>query len=356
MFAASYYEGLVAAVLALLGLAMFLLLGTLLNHMRITLRLRRQRQRRATLLPLVCRALGDREARETLLAECQPRDRDVLLPILLQLALDLRGEDAVAIAAFAEELDVAEGERRRLHARRAVIRAEAVKNLGLLRSARDLPALLRAARNDPSPEVRAAAAGALGQIGGPGAVMGLLQLLDDEEAGVVRRAQAVVLHAAPDAVRAIVRHARSTPSPSAKRAAVELLGALRDPEASELLVDLVDDPDPELRTKAVKSASAIGDPRFLEAFLRLLGDPAWSVRCQAATGLGAIGAVRAIPELREALDDPAWWVRFNAASALAELGAPGLAALAEATTLPERRASEVARYVLDRTGLEPLAA
>ena len=71
---------------------------------------------------------------------------------------------------------------------------------------------------------------------------------------------------------------------------------------------------------------------------------------------GGVGATDAIPELCAALLDEAWWVRFNAASALAELGPAGRAALAEQTTASEPERREVARYVLERRGLESLAA
>jgi HEAT repeat protein len=80
------------------------------------------------------------------------------------------------------------------------------------------------------------------------------------------------------------------------------------------------------------------------------------VRCQAATGLGAIGASDAIPALCAALSDDAWWVRFNAASALAELGPAGRAALVEQAGSDEAQRRSVARYVLERSGLESLAA
>ncbi|NNL65832.1 MAG: HEAT repeat domain-containing protein, partial [Myxococcales bacterium] len=323
---------------------------------RVSLRMRRQRRREAVLLPLVCDAVAQPEAREALLEGLRRSDRKVLLPILLQLALDLRGEEAMRVCELAEASGLAAAERRRLYSLRPTVRSEAVKSLGVLRSEESLPRLLHMLENDRSRQVRLACAWAVGEVGGRGAVDGLLAVLEAPDPGVVRRIQEVLIEAAPDAADEIVAYARRTPSDSARRAAVELLGALRDPRASECLLELVEDDDPELRTKVIKAAAAIADPRFAGTFRGLLRDPAWSVRCQAATGLGNIGAVESIPDLSDALGDEAWWVRFNAASSLAELGAPGRAALAQATLDPEPLRSEVARYVLDRTGLEREAA
>ena len=349
--ATNFHDALVLAVLALLAIAALLMLVTVSRHAVITLRLRRHAKRRATLLPLLCRAVDDPEQRDELTSKLRRGDRAVLLHLLLQLALDLRGEGLDRVAELAETLGIVRVERRRLRSSRATKRADAAKNLGLLRARDALPALLRLIDTDRRRSVRVASAWALSEIGGSEAVRGLLAMLDDREAGVVRRAQELLLGTAPDAAAEIVRHARGTDSAPARRAAVELLGALRDPLASELLMELVDAPDPELRTKATKAAATIGDPRFLETFCRLLSDPSWPVRCQAATGLGAIGAVEAIAQLRDAMSDAAWWVRFNAASSLASLGAPGRAALAEATTDEDANRREVARYVLQRTGL-----
>jgi HEAT repeat protein len=356
MLAADFYDVLVAVVLGLVTLAVFLMLGTLLRHALVSLELRRQARRRAVLLPLLCRAINDPSERAELLAQLRRPDRSVLLPMLLQLALDLRGEELERVAELADELGLVRGERRRLRGLRATERTEAAKNLGLLRARAALPALLRLIERDRRRSVRLACAWAVGEIGGAEAVRGLLAMLDDPEPGVVRRVQEVLLDTAPDAAGEIVRHAQGTESAAARRAAVELLGALRDPLASELLLELVDTPDPELRTKVTKAAAAIGDPRFHDAFCQLLSDPVWSVRCQAATGLGAISAVDAIEALREAMADPVWWVRFNAASAPAELGPPGRAALAEATTDKDSPRAEVARYVLEHTGLARWAA
>jgi HEAT repeat protein len=356
MSAAAFYDLLVFSVLVLVAGTLTLLLCTLLHHAILSLQLARRARRESVLLPALCRAIGDPSRREELLSQITRSDRAVLLPLLVQLALDLRGEESQTIATLAEDLGLSALERRRLRSRLGTERAEAVKNLGLLRSPGALPELLHLVTSDRRSTVRTASAWAIGEIGGRRAVLGLLSMLEDPDPSVVRRAQEVLLRAAPDAAVEIVSYARRTENAQARCAAIEVLGALRDPAASDLLAELVDTSDPELRTKVIKAAAAMADSRFLESFRELLHDPEWPVRCQAATGLGAIGTTDVIPDLCGVLDDEAWWVRFNAASALAELGAPGRAALAEATTDEHTQRREVAEYVLLRTGQERRAA
>ena len=356
MLGADFYAALVVIVVGLIAAATAALAGMLLRHSLVALRLRAHASRRDTLLPLVCQAVDDPARKAELIGSLRRGDRAVLLPLLLQLALDLRGEERDRVAEIAEIAGIARTERRRLQRGLATARAEAAKNLGLLRVRAALAELLGRLCADAEPSVRLACTWAVGEIGGPSAVQGLLARLDDPAPGVVRRAQEVLLDAAPGAAREIVRHVRPTQSRTARYAAVELLGALRDPAASELLLGWADDSDAELRTRVAKAAAAIADPRFRETFRLLIRDPEWSVRCQAATGLGAIGATDAIAELRNALVDEAWWVRFNAASALAELGGAGRAALASAAADSDVRRREVARYVMQRAAIVPLAA
>jgi HEAT repeat protein len=275
---------------------------------------------------------------------------------LLQLALDLCGEESQRIASLAGELGLAHQERQRLGSWRTTVRAEAAKNLGLLRVREALPALLHALKFDPQPSVRLAAVWALGEIGGRKSVLGLLAMLEDLDLGVVRRAQEILLDSARDAASEIVDFVRRSEVPAARRAAVDVLRGLADPRATDLLVELADDPDVELRIKAVKAAAALADPRCAELFRRGLSDARWEVRCQAARGLGALGNRDAVGLLWEALADPVWWVRFNAASALEELGSAGDAALERAARDAHRQRREVARYVLERSSCGERAA
>ena len=351
-----FYRIVSLAAASLLIFVLLLMVGTLSHHARTSIRLRRRLRRAETLVPSLCRALGDLEAEADFVAQVRPSDHGALLPALLQLSLDLRGDEQEAVTRVADAMGLCARERKRLRSWRAAERAEGAKNLGLLHVEAALPALLDALGAETEAPVRLAALMALGEIGGRDALRGLLGMLEDHDPGLVRRAQEVLLSSASDATAEIESYVRECSVPEARRAAVEVLGVLRDPRSGALLAELVGEEDAEMRIKATKALASIGDPGHAATLRRLLDDPVWEVRCQAVRGLGALGDLSAVPWLAEALSDDAWWVRFKAALGLAELGPPGVDELRAATqsTHPLRR--EVARYVLDRTQMGGMAA
>ena len=343
------YEIVVWFVVGLAVLVLLLLAVLVIERILAFWIARRRRRRELVLLPLVCRALTQAESSSELVAAVRKSDQDVVLQILLCLAVDLRGRDGAAIEQLARETGVVDRELRRFSRGAPRARGTAAKNLGMLRVGEAIPAINRCLREDHDDRVRLAAVWALGEIGGQGAVLGLLAMLEDPSPGMVLRVQETLLQTACDAASEVATYVRMSSVPAARRAAVAVLGALRDPEATELLLELTRDPDPELRIGAAKAAASIADPRLLEALHSMLSDSRWEVRCQGAKGLGALGSGDSVPTLRSALADAAWWVRFNAATALAEIGEPGVEALRDASSAGCERTREVARYVLERS-------
>ena len=274
-------------------------------------------------------------------------DRRLVRGILLRLAIDLRGDSGDAIGALYRKLGFLRADLVRLKSWRATTRANAAADLGLVRVADALPALLEAV-NDPEVRIRQMAVWAVGQVGGPETVPALVRLLGDPSRLVARRAQEVLAERGNETKDAILAYAEKTASRAGRLAAIELLGWLRMAEGADLLLTFTSDMDPEIRIKSLKAAAAIGDPRFMPVFHRGLEDPRWEVRCQAAKGLSLFGSPDSVPGLTAALRDPHWWVRFYAATALAEVGPPGEEALHEALGDPEPWVRDMARYLLER--------
>jgi HEAT repeat protein len=341
------YAVVLVIVAAMAGLVMALFLALLAQRAVASLASAYTRRREAALSPLLFRALDDPTSVRALHRALRPGDRGVLRRALLRLALDLRGEESRAIVSLYRGLGLLERELRALASWRATRRAEAAANLATLRVPKVQRRLVRAL-GDPDRRVRIALIRALGEIGDRGALTTLIRRLGERSPTVVRQVEQVLIDRGREVVPEIVAYAESCPTLRGRRAAVEVLGLLRAPEAADLLLQVARHPDRQLRTQAIKAAAAIGDPRFLPVFHELLSDPSWAVRCQAAKGLGALGSPTSVPRLRTALGDAHWWVRFYAAVALAELGEAGHAALAAAVADPEPMVRDMARYLAER--------
>jgi HEAT repeat protein len=341
---------LIVAVMAALVALLFLLLLT--QRGLASLASVHIRRREAVLRPLLFEALEDAAAIARLRHALRLFDRPVLRTMLLRLALDLRGDESLAIADLYRALGLLDVELRALRSRRARRRAAAAANLATLRMPGIQDQLIRAL-DDPDRTVRVALIRAIGEIGDRDALVALVRRLGERSPTVVRQVEQVLIDRGREVVPQIMAYAETSPKLRGRRAAVEVLGLLRAPLAADLLLELVRHRDRELRIRAVKAAAAIGDPRFLDPFHELLADPIWEVRCQAAKGLGALGSPTSVPLLRTALGDGHWWVRFYAAVALAELGEPGHAALQAAVTDPEATVRDMARYLVERGPLLP---
>jgi HEAT repeat protein len=279
-------------------------------------------------------------------------DRQLVRSILLGLALDLRGETGEAIATLYRQLGFLRADLARLKSWRTNRRAGAAADLGLIHFPDAVPALV-GALHDPDVRVRQAAVWAVGQVGPPEALAGLVPLLGDPSLAVSHRVQEVLAERGREVVAAMLSYAGGTSSRAGRLAAIELFGWLRITTASDLLLVYMSDLDPEVRVKSVKAAAAIGDPRFLETFHAALADPSWAVRCQAAKGLSLFGSPESVPRLTVALRDQQWWVRFYAATALAEGGPAGTEALSRALQDPEPSVRDMARYLLERGEMVP---
>jgi HEAT repeat protein len=155
-----------------------------------------------------------------------------------------------------------------------------------------VPALIGALHH-ASPLVRYHASEALGAIGDPRAISGLIERLADldENRGAV----------AQGAERALQRFGAG--------AVPQLLAAASDgPEA--------------VQSRATRLLGRIKSGVPIEALQSLLRSPSENVRIQAATALFSVAREKAIPDLLPALTDPSRYVRCAAAEALAELRRP----------------------------------
>lgn len=159
-------------------------------------------------------------------------------------------------------------------------------------------------RLDEAPEVRAAAAVALGRIGEGTGLRGLIEALKDP-APEVRVAAALALGQlrGDGAVTALGRTLSSDSSWWVRHAAAISLGRGRRPFAVGALAEaLGSEPRWQVRLQAVKSLQELGTPRAAEAASVALADPDSGVRAAAGQAVAAIGSYRQVSALTAALD------------------------------------------------------
>lgn len=138
------------------------------------------------------------------------------------------------------------------------------------------------------PELRMAAANALGRLGEQSAVPPLLGVLDD------------------DNVRVRIR-------------ACEALGTIEHPGAVDRLIEQLDDPDGRVRHAAAEALGTIGTETARIALIDMLDDENASIRRSAAVALGNARTFRAVQPLADALSDESAAVRQAAVFSIIEL-------------------------------------
>lgn len=118
--------------------------------------------------------------------------------------------------------------------------------------------------------------------------------------------------------------------PAVQYQAVEALGELANPEATDALMGaLAGDKYSGIRWKAAEALARVGPPA-VPRLIQALGHPDEDVRWKAAVTLGEIGDPRGVVPLIGLLSDQDRFVRSRAAYALGLIGRPAIPALSEA--------------------------
>lgn len=195
------------------------------------------------------------------------------------------------------------------------VREHAAEILGEVGTASDdavVEALVEAAHADESEQVRGAAIDALDRLGQT-ALEGLLAELPgiDVDPGQADWA------AAEGFVQAL-----STDRPELRMAAANALGRLGNRKTVGPLVSRLTDDDPRVRSRAARALGNIGHPGAVDALVARLEDPELDVRREAAEALATIGTDQSLQALVTLLDDESPRVRHLVVSAIGEFGDP----------------------------------
>jgi len=160
------------------------------------------------------------------------------------------------------------------------------------------------------------AANALGEIGEPQAVDGLLKLIGDEDASVRQAAVAALNSIIPPSMSQRIIPLLHDRDPNVRESAVKIAGYFGYPDAADALVDLSRDPNERVRCAALEHLPFVEDERAFDVLGHALKDETPNVRAAAARALGNMDSPRVVAHLVAGLVDEDVWVRYFSARSL----------------------------------------
>lgn len=244
-------------------------------------------------------------------------------------------EKLVDLAEDNTELDFNAFFRRCLQDEEPAIRVKAIEGLWECEDRWLLYGLERLLCCDPSAEVRAAAATALGRF----ILLAELGKLRPEEAGklqqalfaclendrepllVRRRAIEAVGHLSLPRVTAVIEQAYASLDRPLRVSSLYAMGRNADPRWLPILFRELENDDGEMRYEATHACGELGDPRAAPYLIPLMDDPDPEVQLAAVDSLGKVGGSLAHRALRSRLHEPDKRLRQAVANALEELEA-----------------------------------
>jgi HEAT repeat protein len=216
------------------------------------------------------------------------------------------------------------------------VRRAAAYAFGRIGSPTSVPELLGWLEDDPSAELAAATAAALGAIGDRRAFAPLLALLDHPETTVRQSAVSALNSIGHPQMEAAVAGRLRDDSPRVRESVARIAGYFGYASCLRKMVELCDDADPEVR-RAVVEALANYDqrPAWSKIYETVRSDSDSSVRAAAARALGYATNDEALDALVAAARDQNLWVRYFAVRSMSRRGiahADVLMTLAECAT------------------------
>ena len=236
-------------------------------------------------------------------------------------------------------------------------RAAALRRLGEIGNAKDLP-LIRHAAMDPVPIVRAEAAGALGRRGENSSADLLAELLEDADESVQARAAASLARLGGDQPRARLSARYARAGRSTRMAIVQALRAAAFPRAMAEMVSAeaallwdrnhkgLEEGSPAERAAAAQELGRSGRPEAMTRLLALAQQSPPSIASAAVRGLSEGADPSAVAPLAKLLDKKDPELRAAVCDVLGRLGDVDAAPLLEAVAVEASSASSFATAAL----------
>jgi HEAT repeat protein len=245
---------------------------------------------------------------------------DLVAPLIHDPSPEVRAEAASAIGRLGDE-DAAMLLFELLSDPNELIQESAMAALSRMESERVVPLLLQAL-SSPDEVIRIRAAETLTRLRDPDTAPSLMVLARDEKEAVRRAAVKALGEVDAPGVAQLLRSALLDKGSLVRQQAVISLGKLQDPDSVSDLLPLLDDPDPKLRFVVIRSLGQIRSPDTVPRLLLFLADKRKELRFAAVEALGSIRAVAAVRPLLAALSEPDRNLRRAVAESLGSIGDP----------------------------------
>ena len=201
------------------------------------------------------------------------------------------------------------------------VRRAAAWALGEMEDASAVAALSRALTEDTSTEVRKNAAWALGELDSGESLPALRHaLLNDESHEIRSQAAHAIGDHGDDSDVAALESALADPSPNVRQTAAWALGEIASPQSVQALERALSDESAQVAAFAARALGELGGEAVVESLGRATSHADGAVRAAAIWALGEIGSETAIGALATALTDEDEQARVQAAWALGEIG------------------------------------
>ncbi len=193
------------------------------------------------------------------------------------------------------------------------VRRSAAVALGRIGNSTATSALVNALKEEA---LAIEAANALGQIGDPQAVDGLLDLIGSSDAST-RQAAVSALNslALPQMSKRIIPLLHD-PDPNVRESAVKIAGYFGYAESANELIALSRDPEERVRVAVIEHLPFVEDERVFDVLVQAFKEETPNVRATAARALGNMDNPAVVQQLCEGLADEDAWVRYFSARAL----------------------------------------
>jgi len=277
--------------------------------------------------------------------------RQALRSVLVDLALDVTGETADRLVYFFSSLGFVQEHIQLLRSKKWWVRAQAARDLGLLRARKAIPTLtlLLEDRNDGA---RYQAMQSLVTLAGVESLRTILRIAKRLSPWMAIELSVIVMRFEDAAVPYLIEALKS-PDQSVVLFSIEMLAEIGFVSAVEPLRALLTEyPSSVVQAKAAEALGRLGDERAEEALLRLVGSPHPHLRTKAIEALGQIGSPAALPTLLRQFAKGSLTEKITTARSIAILGQEGAETIRSLASDPDELNRSVAQQVAEEFALE----